>query len=73
LPVLCGDQPVNSFFNLIQPQLQNLRDHASWIPTKNKKQSLQKKKKKFWTVLNRPEMQKNRLESIPDGLKPSRI
>jgi hypothetical protein len=26
-----------------------------------------KKKSKLWTVLNRPEMQKNRLESIPDG------
>jgi hypothetical protein len=32
-----------------------------------------KKKSKFWMVLNLPEMQKNLLESIPDGLRPSSI
>jgi hypothetical protein len=31
-----------------------------------RRETLQKKRK-FWTVLNRPEMQKNRLELIPDG------
>jgi hypothetical protein len=27
-----------------------------------------KKKHKFWTVLNLPEIEKNRLEAIPNGL-----